>query len=126
MILRLVWKKKSSSQGHVGDGGWAVRGGGANVCSRGATVSNQRSSGKKRRSKSERREVGATDPIGPCLPIILCTTLSYSDLAAERKWRTIQVTPSEFMKLRTLQQVFNLTCGSILVSPRQELRKEKR
>lgn len=36
--------------------------------------------------KAEQREVRATVTISLCVPIILCVTLAYTNLAAEQKW----------------------------------------
>lgn len=61
-----------------------------------------------------------------CLPIILCTTLASTDLAAEHKWQILQVARSnrvtQFVELLRLQPVLNLMHGSILVC--QERKEE--
>lgn len=58
------------------------------------TVSNNGSSEKTEsfssRSKAERREVGTTVTVGSCMPIILCTLLTYADLVGEQNWRMPQ------------------------------------
>lgn len=41
-------------------------------------------------SKAERREAGTTVTMGPCVPIILCTLLTYTDLVVEEKCRKLQ------------------------------------
>lgn len=42
------------------------------------------------RSKAEWREVGTTVTVGSCMPIILCTLLTYADLVGEQNRRTLQ------------------------------------
>lgn len=42
--------------------------------------------GQKCSCKAEWRKVGTTVPVGPCVPVILCAVLTYSDLVAEPKW----------------------------------------
>lgn len=41
-------------------------------------------------SKAERREVGTTVTVGSCMPIILCTLITYADLVGEQNWWTLQ------------------------------------
>lgn len=59
------------------------------------TVSNDRSSGQNStvfsHSPTEGREVVTTVTTGLCMPIILCTQLTYPNVAVERKQKTAQV-----------------------------------
>lgn len=52
---------------------------------------------------------------------------AHNYLRSTRKWRMLQVVRVEqvikFAKLWMLQWVLNLTCGSVLVSPRQEMQR---
>lgn len=68
------------------------------------------------------REVGTTVTVGPCAPIILCIPPAYTGLVAERKWRAER---QRYCGC-SVRRVLNLTCGSVLVSPFQEVTKEKR
>lgn len=98
------------------------------------TVSNSRSIGQKVSLLSRSREQskgkwGVQVTICPCLPIILCDLLAHLNPAVEeQKWQVPHVARenrvTNFGKLRMLQRVSSLTCGGIVVSPCQELRRE--
>lgn len=62
--------------------------------------------------------------IDPCLPIILYALLPYTNLVVRSQCWMPQVANrvAKFVKLRMLRRVLNLTCRSILVSLRHEMR----
>lgn len=68
-----------------------------------------------RSSKAEHS--GTTTTIGLYFPIILCAPLAYIDLAVD---------VAKLVKFWMLRRLLKLPYGSILVSPWQEMRKEKR
>lgn len=81
-------------------------------------------------SKAGWREVRCTITSGPSVPIIICTPLTSTDRVGEQKWPAPQMArenwkKKKFVKLQTFQWVLNMTCGSVLVSPCQELRRKK-
>lgn len=53
-------------------------------------VSNKRSSGLKVEFSVLVKQSGQ-EAEGPCVPIILCVSLAYTDLEVEQKWHTLQV-----------------------------------
>lgn len=66
--------------------------------------------------KAEQREIGTTVNIGLFVPVILCFT------CLQRSNSTM----TKFVKSKMLRRVLNLTCASVMVSPYQEMTKEKR
>lgn len=81
-----------------------------------------------RHREAERREVETTVTIGQCAPMILCNLITQRDLVEEcggwHLWHGEQRVTTQFVKVWMLQWLLNLMHGSVLVSPRQEMRRK--